>query len=113
MTVPRWLPGKVREGARSRCLRPWLNAPAEAPKSSGSPRAARGGRREPGAPSGAARDGKVALRSLILRALGREPRAAPWDNEESIREELFSAERLEQHARSLAAAQPVVARSAT
>jgi cyclic beta-1,2-glucan synthetase len=34
-------------------------------------------------------------------------RAAPWDNEESIREELFSAERLEQHAKSLAAAQPV------
>jgi cyclic beta-1,2-glucan synthetase len=34
-------------------------------------------------------------------------RAAPWDTEESIREELFSAERLEEHARSLAAAQPV------
>ena len=53
------------------------------------------------------------MRSLILRALGREPRAAPWDNEESIREELFSTERLEQHARSLAAAQPIVARSMT
>ena len=36
-------------------------------------------------------------------------RAAPWDSEDSIREELFSAERLEQHARSLAAAQPVFA----
>ena len=53
------------------------------------------------------------MRSLFLRALGREPRAAPWDNEEPIREELFSAERLEQHARSLAAAQPIVARSMT
>jgi cyclic beta-1,2-glucan synthetase len=36
-------------------------------------------------------------------------RAAPWDNEESIREELFSTERLEQHARSLAEAQPITA----
>jgi cyclic beta-1,2-glucan synthetase len=36
-------------------------------------------------------------------------RTAPWDNEESIREELFSAERLEQHARTLAEAQPVSA----
>ena len=36
-------------------------------------------------------------------------RAAPWDNEESIREELFSTERLEQHARSLAEAQPIIA----
>ena len=35
---------------------------------------------------------------------------APWDNEESIREELFSIERLEQHAESLAAAQPITAR---
>src|SRR5918994_1828126 len=42
-------------------------------------------------------------------AFNRVPasRAAPWDTEEPIREELFSAERLEQHARSLAAAQPV------
>jgi cyclic beta-1,2-glucan synthetase len=36
-------------------------------------------------------------------------RAAPWDSEEAIREELFSVERLEQHARSLAEAQPVIA----
>ncbi len=35
---------------------------------------------------------------------------APWDSEQSIREELFSAERLEQHARTLAEAQPVTAR---
>ena len=45
----------------------------------------------------------------MLRAFGRESQAAPWDNEESIREELFSIERLEQHAESLAAAQPVAA----
>ncbi|MGB8435872.1 MAG: glycosyl transferase, partial [Burkholderiales bacterium] len=46
---------------------------------------------------------------MILRAFGRTLRAAPWDNEESIREELFSIERLEQHAESLAAAQQVIA----
>jgi cyclic beta-1,2-glucan synthetase len=39
--------------------------------------------------------------------------AVPWNNEESIREELFSIERLEQHAESLAAAQPVTARTMT
>jgi cyclic beta-1,2-glucan synthetase len=49
------------------------------------------------------------LNSAILRAFGRASRAAPWDNEESIREELFGIERLEQHAESLAAAQPITA----
>jgi cyclic beta-1,2-glucan synthetase len=49
------------------------------------------------------------LKSAIFRALGRASRAAPWDSEASIREELFSIERLEQHAASLAAAQPVTA----
>ncbi len=49
------------------------------------------------------------MKSAILRAFGRASQAAPWDNEESIREELFSIERLEQHAESLAAAQPVTA----
>jgi len=53
------------------------------------------------------------LISAILRAFGRASRAAPWDNEESIREELFSIERLEQHAESLAAAQAVTARPTT
>src|SRR5574341_1467089 len=56
--------------------------------------------------------GKVRLKSAILRALGRDPRAVPWNSEESIREELFSAERLEAHAESLAAAQGVSARPA-
>jgi cyclic beta-1,2-glucan glucanotransferase len=53
------------------------------------------------------------LRSTVLRALGRASQAVPWDNEESIREELFSIERLEQHAESLAAAQPVTVRPVT
>ncbi len=35
--------------------------------------------------------------------------ASPWDTEDSIREELFSVERLEQHAESLAAAQQITA----
>ncbi len=37
------------------------------------------------------------------------PRASPWDNDELLREELFSIERLEQHAASLAVAQQVTA----
>jgi cyclic beta-1,2-glucan synthetase len=37
------------------------------------------------------------------------PRASPWDNDELLREELFSIERLEQHAASLAVAQEVTA----
>ncbi|MBI3041255.1 MAG: glycosyl transferase [Betaproteobacteria bacterium] len=49
----------------------------------------------------------------MLRAFGRASRAPPWDNEKSIREELFSIERLEQHAESLAAAQPITARRVT
>ncbi|HEX9183236.1 MAG TPA: glucoamylase family protein, partial [Burkholderiales bacterium] len=46
----------------------------------------------------------------MLRAFGRASQAVPWNSEESIREELFSVERLEQHAESLAAAQRVTAR---
>src|SRR5438128_2459871 len=42
----------------------------------------------------------------ILRNLGMAA-ASPWDNGKPIREELFSAERLEEHARSLAGAQPI------
>ena len=37
------------------------------------------------------------------------PRAPPWDNDELLRAELFSIERLEQHAASLAVAQQVAA----
>ena len=36
---------------------------------------------------------------------GRSSRATPWDGQDPIREELFSAGRLDDHARSLAAAQ--------
>ncbi len=46
-----------------------------------------------------------------LLPFGSASQAVPWNSEESIREELFSAERLEQHAESLAAAQPVAAGS--
>src|SRR2546427_9371 len=52
------------------------------------------------------------MKLVVLRAFGRGSQAAPWDNEESIREELFSIERLEQHAESLAAAQPLGPRDA-
>jgi cyclic beta-1,2-glucan synthetase len=47
------------------------------------------------------------LKTFIRRAFGRAPLASPWDSHEPLREELFSAERLEQHARSLAVAQSV------
>jgi len=47
------------------------------------------------------------VRLSVLRAPERASQAAAWNNEESIREELFSIERLEQHAESLAAAKPV------
>ena len=53
------------------------------------------------------RGGKLLLRSFVRRALGRAPSASLWDNRESIREELFSVERLEEHARSLAVVQLV------
>jgi cyclic beta-1,2-glucan synthetase len=45
--------------------------------------------------------------SLIRHALGRTSSPSPWDSGKPIREELFGVERLEQHARSLAVAQPV------
>ena len=51
--------------------------------------------------------GKVLLTTLIRRILRLARAAPPWSNREPIREELFSVERLEEHARSLAAAQPV------
>ena len=45
---------------------------------------------------------------FIRRIFGRAQPQLPWNNRESIREELFSVERLEEHAKSLAIAQPVV-----
>jgi cyclic beta-1,2-glucan synthetase len=41
----------------------------------------------------------------MFRAFGRRSQAPPWNSEELLREELFSVERLEQHGRSLAAAE--------
>jgi cyclic beta-1,2-glucan synthetase len=51
------------------------------------------------------------LKTFIHRIFRRNPPNFPWDNREPIREELFSVERLEEHARSLALAQPVASRS--
>jgi len=53
------------------------------------------------------------VRLSVLRAPERASQAAAWNNEESIREELFSIERLEQHAESLAVAKPVTVRPVT
>ena len=52
--------------------------------------------------------GEAAPPRRFPRSSGPE---SPWDTEEPIREELLSVERLESHARSLALAQPVAARS--
>ena len=49
------------------------------------------------------------MKGAMFRAFLRSSQAAPWDEESSIREELFSIERLEQHAESLAAAQTITA----
>ena len=56
------------------------------------------------------RGGKANLIPSIFRPFGRRPTAVPWDTEDSIREELFSVERLEEHGESLAAAQQITAR---
>ena len=47
------------------------------------------------------------MKTLIRRVLGRTDPEFPWHNREPVREELFSVERLEEHARSLAVAQRV------
>ena len=49
---------------------------------------------------------------LIRRAFAHAPSMSPWNEREPIREELFSVERLEEHARSLAVAQPVTPKPA-
>jgi cyclic beta-1,2-glucan synthetase len=50
---------------------------------------------------------------LIRRAFAHAPSMSPWNTPDPIRAELFSVERLEEHARSLAAAQPVTPKTAT
>src|SRR3954464_9755154 len=47
------------------------------------------------------------LKSILRRAIERARSSAAPDAEEAIRSELFSVERLEQHAESLAASQPI------
>jgi cyclic beta-1,2-glucan synthetase len=47
------------------------------------------------------------LAIFIRRPLGSPARQSPWDNQTPIRGELFGIERLEDHARSLAAAQTI------
>lgn len=47
------------------------------------------------------------METFIRRLLGREQPDLLWDNRAPIREELFSVERIEDHARSLAIAQPI------
>jgi cyclic beta-1,2-glucan glucanotransferase len=47
------------------------------------------------------------LIAFIRRVLGRGTPPPPWDSLKPVREELFGLERLEEHARSLARAQPV------
>ena len=47
------------------------------------------------------------MKSLLRRAFGRARPASLWDDEDPVRSELFSVERLEQHAESLAANQPI------
>ena len=50
--------------------------------------------------------------SILRRVRGRASPDSPWTSGKPVREELFSAERLEQHARSLAVAQTVTPRPA-
>jgi cyclic beta-1,2-glucan synthetase len=52
------------------------------------------------------------LTSFIRRIFRQARVVSPWDSREAVREELFSLERLEEHARSLAEAQPVTANPA-
>ena len=57
----------------------------------------------------AATDARSPEESILFRTLGLAPAASPWNSAALIREELFSIERLEEHAASLARSQPVSA----
>lgn len=50
------------------------------------------------------------MTSILRYVLGHRAPAPPWNDKTPVREELFGVERLEQHAESLAAAQPVTAK---
>src|SRR5665647_1499944 len=54
---------------------------------------------------------KGALNNFIRRVFGRAKPNFTWDNRAPIREELFSVERIEEHARRLAIAQPIAPQS--
>lgn len=56
------------------------------------------------------RCGSPGLASFLPHALRLEPPASPWNSDALIREELFSIERLEEHAASLAQAQGVASK---
>ena len=47
------------------------------------------------------------MKQELFDRFASRAQSVPWDSEETIRSELFSAERLEQHAKSLAAEQPI------
>ena len=47
------------------------------------------------------------MKSILRFALGHRSPSPPWNDKAPVREELFGIQRLEQHAESLAAAQPV------
>jgi cyclic beta-1,2-glucan synthetase len=55
---------------------------------------------------------EFALAGLFRRVSDRVRRASPWDSHDPIREERFSVERIEEHARSLAEAQIVAPKPA-
>ena len=55
-------------------------------------------------------DKKAPMNSIFRCAFGRGSRSRPWDDTAPVREELFGVERLEQHAKSLAAAQSITAK---
>ena len=50
------------------------------------------------------------MNSILRYALGPRSPSPPWNDKAPVREELFGIERLEQHAESLAAAQPITTR---
>ncbi|HEY9380532.1 MAG TPA: hypothetical protein VIQ01_04720, partial [Burkholderiales bacterium] len=53
------------------------------------------------------------MHSILRYAFGYRFTSPPWDDRRPVREELFGVERLEQHAESLAAAQPVATKPPT
>ena len=50
------------------------------------------------------------MNAILRHAFGHRTPPLPWNDQDPVREELFGLERLEQHAESLAAAQPVTRR---